>query len=229
MRVSSHVSSLPPARQEIQPGVWLDSRLAVWLAAERVLVVADLHWGYVATHRARGHLLPWWGDDEIEGRLSMLVADYQPAEMIWLGDVVHAAAGADRAERYLRSAVLPITPLAGNHDRRWRGAGATSAVRGRWFLHHGDGAPEIPAAAIEMVGHHHPAVTWNDGAGTHLKLPALVVSRTRIVLPAFSPWASGTNWPPSSRSEEDETIWAVAPSRIFTLPRSRPLPTLAAS
>ncbi len=229
MRVPSHDSSLPPARQEIQPGVWLDSRLAVWLAVERLLVVADLHWGYVAAHRARGHLLPWWGDDEIERRLNALVTDYQPVEMIWLGDVVHAADGAARAERYLRTTAVPVTPLAGNHDRRWRGAGAATASRGRWFLHHGDGQPEIPTGAIELVGHLHPAVTWDDGAGTRLKLPALVASCTRLVLPAFSPWAAGMNWAASSRSEEDETMWAVAPSRIFALPRSRSSRTLAAS
>src|SRR5215218_8471646 len=102
MRVSSPLSLPLPVRTEIQPGIWLDSRLAVWLAAERVLVVADLHWGYAASHRARGNLLPWWGDEEIEQRLDLLIRDYEPAEMLWLGDVVHAAEGSARAERFLR-------------------------------------------------------------------------------------------------------------------------------
>ena len=56
-------------RTEIQPGIWLDARRAVWFAAERLLAVADLHWGYAASHRARGNLLPVWGDDELEARL----------------------------------------------------------------------------------------------------------------------------------------------------------------
>lgn len=203
-----------PVRAEILPDVWLDSRLALWLAKERVLAIADLHWGYAASHRARGNLLPWWGDEEIEQRLDLLVRDYAPAEMIWLGDVVHAAEGGARAEAYLRRSAVRIAPLAGNHDRRWRGAGERSATRGRYFFHHGHLAVDAPAGCIEVLGHHHPAVSWADGAGSRAKLPALVVSESRIVLPAFSPWAAGAAW----SAAPGETLWAVAPTRIFALP-----------
>ena len=221
MRVASHVPSSGPVRTEIQPGVWLDSRLALWLARERLLVVADLHWGYAASHRARGNLLPWWGDEHIETRLHALLVDYSPAEMIWLGDVVHAAEGGARAEAFLRQSRVPVTPLAGNHDRRWRSAGATSTVRGNYFFHHGDTSPVGPTHSIEVIGHHHPAVNWGDGAGSRLKLPALVVSARQLILPAFSPWAAGTPW--RTGGQNDETIWAVAPTRIFALPRSNRL------
>jgi metallophosphoesterase superfamily enzyme len=227
MRVASHSSSPASVRFEVQPGVWLDSRLALWLAQERIVVVADLHWGYVASHRARGHLLPWWGDEEIEQRLHGLLGDYRPREMIWLGDCVHAAEGSARAESFLRQSPVPILALAGNHDRRWRSAGAPSAIRGNYFFHHGDTTPDRPPHSIEVVGHHHPAVSWGDGAGSRLKLPALVVSAQRLVLPAFSPWASGTPW--SRRNDGDETLWAVAPTRIFPLPRNKVLSAADAS
>ena len=72
----------------------------------------------------------------------------------------------------------------------------------------------------------HPAVAWWDGAGSSLKLPAVVVSSERIVLPAFSPWAAGTPWTPAP--EGTETLWAVANTRIFALPRGRAHPKLAA-
>ena len=227
MRVVSHPSSPTPVRIEVQPGVWLDSRLAVWLSNERVLVVADLHWGYAASHRARGNLLPWWGDEEIEQRLRALLIDYHPAEMIWLGDCVHAAEGAARAETFLRQSPVPVTALAGNHDRRWRSAGRLSAQRGNYFFHHGDTSPARPPRCIEVIGHHHPAVSWGDGAGSRLKLPALVVGAQRLVLPAFSPWAAGTPW--STQQEVEETLWAVAPTRIFALPRNNALSPVDAS
>ncbi|MDO8544149.1 MAG: hypothetical protein Q7S40_27220 [Opitutaceae bacterium] len=44
------------SRTEIRPQRWLDSRLALWIAAERLLVLAGLHWGHAARHRARGDL-----------------------------------------------------------------------------------------------------------------------------------------------------------------------------
>jgi metallophosphoesterase superfamily enzyme len=219
MPVVSDSSSTPPVRVEVQPGAWLDSRLALWLASERLLVVADLHWGYVASHRARGNLLPWWGDDEIEQRLRALIADFPVEEMIWLGDVVHAAEGAARAEAFIRTSPVRVTLIAGNHDRRWRSRGEPFVSRGSYFFHHGD-VPRSPATStVEVIGHHHPAVAWGDGAGSRLKLPALIASASRLVLPAFSPWAAGTPW--IATPERSETIWAVSPARIFTLPRAR--------
>jgi uncharacterized protein len=221
MRVAFHDSTSTPVRTEILSGVWLDSRLAVWLPLERLLVVADLHWGYAASHRARGNLLPWWGDEEIEDRLHALLVDYRPAEMIWLGDVVHAAEGGARAEKFLRQSPVPVTALAGNHDRRWRAAGAISTLRGNYFFHHGDTSPVLPSNCIEVIGHHHPAVDWGDGAGSRLKLPALVVSARQLILPAFSPWAAGTPW--RANVETDEVVWAIAPTRIFALSRHNSL------
>lgn len=225
-------------RTEIQPGIWLDSRLALWLAPERLLVMADLHWGYAASHRARGNLLPWWGDDELEQRLDALIADYGPAEMLWLGDIVHAAEGAARVETFLRRAAPPITVLAGNHDRRWPGARQRTATRGRFFFHHGDDpeaaqrirtSPPIVGdlPRLEIVGHHHPAVAWSDGAGTHVKLPALVAGPQRLILPAFSPWAAGTPW--NHRRETNDLLWAIAPKRIFTVPFPAPSRSIVSS
>ena len=218
MRPSLNRTFPPPVRSEIRPGIWLDSRLALWLAAERLLVMADLHWGYAASHRARGNLLPWWGDDQIETRLHALIETYQPAEMLWLGDVVHAAEGGARAEAFVRSSPVPVTLIAGNHDRRWRSAGVKSVIRGNFFFHHGDAAAAVPSECIEVVGHHHPAVSWWDRAGGHVKLPAFIAQERRLVLPAFSPWAAGTPWP--GGPDEDESIWAIAPARIFPLPRA---------
>ena len=209
-----------PARAEVQPGLWLDSRLALWIADARLLVVADLHWGYAASHRARGNLLPVWGDDEIAARLRSLMADYAPAEMLWLGDVVHAAEGAAAAETFLRDAPVPITVLAGNHDRRWRSAGAASAHRGCYFFHHGDTARDVPPDCVEIVGHHHPAVSCGDAAGSHVKVPALVAGPRRLILPAFSPWAAGVAW--NRLAQPNEILWAIGSTRIFPLPRRAP-------
>jgi metallophosphoesterase superfamily enzyme len=208
-------------RTEIQPGLWLDSRLALWIEAEQLLVVADLHWGYSASHRARGNLVPVWGDEEIERRLLGLLRDYRPAEMLWLGDIVHAAEGAAAAERFLRQATIPVTVLAGNHDRRWRGATQLTAARGRYFFHHGDAPRAVPPDSLEIIGHHHPAFNWTDGAGARLKLPALVATPTRLVLPAFSPWAAGTDWAPEWSA--GTTLWAISPSRILSIPAPRRL------
>jgi putative SbcD/Mre11-related phosphoesterase len=213
---------LPTPKIEIAPGLWLDARRALWIAPLRALVVADLHWGYAAAHRAAGNLLPAWGDAEIARRLRALLADYAPRELIWLGDSLHTLAGRGAAEAFLREhadvALLEVTVLAGNHDHRWSRATARTLTRGKFYFHHGDLAAAnnaIADDALEIIGHHHPAATWRDGAGGRVKLPALVASPRRLVLPAFSPWAGGAPW--NARLAADEKLWAIAPRRIFAV------------
>jgi uncharacterized protein len=217
---------------EILPDVWLDGRLALWLARKRLLVVADLHWGYAASHQANGNLLPSWGDAELALRLEGLIQDYRPAEMIWLGDSLHTLAGRVPAEHFLRKNATPVTIVSGNHDRRWKlaltGSQEADGSRGaqdlqealhreQFFLHHGHRPLSVPEGALEITGHHHPAVTWNDGAGGRVKLPALIVSPRRLILPAFSPWAAGSAW--NSMLTADEKLFAIAPKRIFAVSR----------
>jgi metallophosphoesterase superfamily enzyme len=186
----------------------------VWIESARLLIVSDVHWGYAISHRAQGNLLPLWGDDEINQRLQALITDYDPVEMIWLGDSLHTLDGRPAAERFMNDSPVPVTVVRGNHDVAWSlAADCHSVVRGRFFCHHGDAPREVPPGLIEVVGHHHPALVWSDGAGTHLKLPVLVVSEKRLVLPAFSPWAAGSPW----RRAEGETLHAIGTKRIFAV------------
>ncbi|HEX2101173.1 MAG TPA: metallophosphoesterase [Candidatus Synoicihabitans sp.] len=202
-------------RIEVEPGIWLDGRRALWLAASGSLVVADLHWGYAASHRRAGNLLPAWGDETITRTLDALIEDYTPREMIWLGDVVHAAAGRAAAEAYLTRAAAPVVVLKGNHDRSWRGPAQQAIERGGFLLHHGDINQPGGPLRREMIGHLHPCVAYHDGAGASLRLPALAVGAHRWILPAFSPWAAGA--PCRGAGSPGEIVWAIAPRRIFAV------------
>lgn len=204
-------------RAEIQPRVWIDSRRAVFFEALRLLVVSDLHWGYAASHRAQGNLLPEWGDSAIAQTIDALIADYQPAEMLWLGDSLHTLKGRQHAEDFLARLSVPVIIVPGNHDARWSAvSNERRLVRDQFVFHHGDrpiGTRE--PGTIEVIGHHHPAFAWRDGAGGRLKLPALVQSSSRLILPAFSPWAAGTPW--NQRLLADEKLWVVSARRVFAV------------
>ena len=208
--------------------------MALWIERTRLLVVSDLHWGYAASHQANGNLLPSWGDAELSARLDQLVGDYRPAEMIWLGDSLHTLDGRGPAERFLQASPVPITIVSGNHDRRWKVRRPrrpaenpsegddwrelpASLSREGFFFHHGHLPLTVPNGVLEITGHHHPAVAWNDGAGGRVKLPALVASHRRLILPAFSPWAAGSTW--NTLLEHDERLFAIAPKRIFAVSR----------
>jgi DNA ligase-associated metallophosphoesterase len=210
---------LPPheiVQIEIAPGWWLSSERALYLASERTLVVADIHWGYAQSHRQAGNLLPMWGDEEIAFRLNRLISYYQPARMIWLGDSLHTPTAADFAEAFLKQIEpLEVIIISGNHDRSWKKADRKEFHLGSLVFHHGDTSRKLEEGGMEVIGHIHPTISLSDGAGLRLKVHALVQGHRRLILPSFSEWSSGAAW--NNRLEEDEKVWLISSRRIWSL------------
>jgi uncharacterized protein len=205
---------------EIEPGVVLDGCGGVFLTEHRTLVVADLHWGYSVSQRSRGGLFPVVGDLEIASRLDTMLRRHRPERLVWLGDSLHTLAGKRDAESWLDAQTGPGKPtidiLAGNHDHNWKRVSGKSLRLGPWFLHHGDDIAKVPAGCREIIGHFHPAVHHNDGAGTRIHVPALVLEPQRMILPALSPWAAGSPWIP--QPDVQTRLWIVTPNAVFELP-----------
>jgi metallophosphoesterase superfamily enzyme len=204
---------------EIRPGWNLSSERSLYFAAERTLVVADIHWGYADSHRRIGNLLPMWGNEELARRLNRLIEHYRPARMIWLGDSLHTRAAAPLAEQFLATLppALETIVLEGNHDRGWPRANGYEYRLGEYRLHHGDRALASEPGTIEVIGHLHPAMSWSDGAGLRLKVPALVEGPGRVILPSFSDWAAGVSW--NGRLEEGEQLWLISSRKIWAAAR----------
>jgi DNA ligase-associated metallophosphoesterase len=194
--------------------VLLDARLALFHEREKWLAVADVHFGYELSQRAAGNLFPFWGMESSSARLFSLLEDYRPERLIILGDLVHDRAAAREAQRLVQSArdFCEVIVIAGNHDRQ---VAATIEFVDSWetkrfHFHHGHCAIK-KSKRIQIIGHHHPAGTLRDGAGLHLKLPAFIQQSNCWIMPAFSPWSSGTPWSDDGESK----IWLCSPQRIL--------------
>ena len=204
-----------PAHQVIvAPSVFLDGRLALFHRKERWLAVADLHFGYELSQRAAGRLVPLWGMTSIEDRLKELLEEYQPRQLIIVGDLVHDKASAKAAGELLARLRerCEVIVLAGNHDRH---AARLIEFLPRWetpefIFQHGDCAPE-ESDRHQIIGHHHPAASITDGAGLRLKFPAFIQQASCWILPAFSPWAGGVAWKDDGQSR----IWLCTPRRVL--------------
>lgn len=207
-----------PSRVFVADDVVLDGRLAVFHQEQRWLAVADLHFGYELSQRAAGRLVPLWGMSSIEDRLNALLRDYAPRQLVLLGDLVHDAASAPELRTLIDRLAHKCEPilLAGNHDRRLARA---IPMRNSWqtdgfYFHHGDCNTEADGR-MQVIGHHHPTGTIRDGAGLRLKLPAFVQQGSCWILPAFSPWAAGVDWP----ADEESDVWLCTPQRILRAPK----------
>jgi uncharacterized protein len=229
--------SFSQAQALIAESVLLDSRLALFHERENWLAVADLHFGFELSQRAAGRLVPLWGMESIESRLRELLQDYRPATLILLGDLVHDKSAAceffSLVTRLREHCDLVL--LAGNHDAQikhqtsLRAEGSTSRrakprhfdvnlrdsfATDRFEFHHGD-CERKQNDRIQIIGHFHPAAILHDGAGLRLKFPALVQESRCWILPAFSPWALGTEW----IEREESQIWLCTPQRILLVDR----------
>ena len=200
----------------IAPNVLLDGRLALFHETEGWMAVADLHFGYELSQRAAGRLMPLWGMASVEDRLVELLVEYQPRQLIIVGDLVHDKASSAAAQGLLARLRerCEVIALAGNHDRH---VARTIKFAPRWetpefVFRHGHCEPE-ESERIHIIGHHHPAASISDGAGLHLKFPAFVQQETRRcwILPAFSPWAGGVVW----EGDDKSRIWLCTPGRIL--------------
>ena len=204
------------ARVFVAPKILLDGRLALFHEVQGWLAVADLHFGYELSQRAAGRLVPLWGMDSIEERLTELLDEYHPRYLIIVGDLVHdrtsTTAAMDLLARLRRR--CEVVTVEGNHDR---GVAKEIEFTTQWetddfVFRHADCQTDNPER-IQIIGHHHPAATIRDGAGLRLKLPAFVQHGRCWILPAFSPWAGGVEW----ESETEVRIWLCTPQRILLL------------
>jgi len=198
--------------------------------------MADLHYGFELTMRRAGGLFPNWGMREIESRLNALIAHYEPDTLILAGDLMdsHGCAGETLALLGAMEKRVPrMICLEGNHERPALLKQRSFQLwhrEGPFLFHHGHAAPKVlgcadavDGAGIQVTGHWHPAVTLNDGAGTKLKLPALMkrgpdpmIPLEHWVLPAFSPWARGGRLSGSpTASRPDQEVWACHARRVF--------------
>ena len=212
------------AQAEVVPGIFLDSRLAIFHGEEKWLALSDLHFGYELSRRAEGGLWPLWGMDSIRERLADLIDTWKPESLILVGDIVDSRATPTEAIEWLgqiRELCPELVLIAGNHDRgevKRHFHFVPHYETGDFFFHHGHEEPGV-TGKIEITGHLHPSTRFSDGAGTSLKLPTftreqLGEGREKWVLPAFSPWAGGHPAEPTDPAHPYHR-WVCGKERVF--------------
>lgn len=172
---------------------------ALWLAAERMLVVADLHLEKGSAYAARGQMLPPYDTRETLDRLETEVAALAPASLVFLGDTFHDRRAEDRlaADDAARLCALAagraLVWVVGNHDadgpRALPGEVADELSLGALLLRH---EPEAGPQAGEVSGHLHPCAKVRSPRGA-VRRRCFVTDGQRLILPAFGAYAGGLN------------------------------------
>lgn len=172
---------------------------AAWLAEERLLVVADLHFEKGSAFAARGVALPPYDTRTTIARLEALVARLKPQTLVALGDSFHdgeaeARMDAEDAARVARlSRGLDWVWIAGNHDpeppQGFGGVVMEELHLGPLIFRH---EPRSAPATGEISGHLHPCAAVRV-RGRRLRRRCFASDGTRMIMPAFGAYAGGLN------------------------------------
>lgn len=209
--------------------VALHSSGALWWPAEKLLLVADAHFGKAVSFRQQGVPVPRGTTSETLHVLSALVAEVAARRVVFLGDFLHSrrahAAGTQAALARWRAdhADLSLTLVRGNHDDRAGDPPAALAIdvvdephpAGVFALcHH----PQPVAGAYALAGHWHPCVRIGGRARDSLRLPCFWFGDERArpvgVLPAFGAF---TGMHPIDR-EAGDRVFVLADDAVREVP-----------
>jgi uncharacterized protein len=157
---------------------------------QRVLVIADLHFGIESDFARHGVHIPSQGSERVE-RAIACIEEAEPDLLILLGDVKHSIPITSRQEyRELPKMLsafrerVPIKVVPGNHDgglEQFLQNGELlptkgAVVDGIGYLHgHALPAPELLGRLI-ILGHLHPMVALQDEVGCALRGSAYLYS-----------------------------------------------------
>jgi DNA ligase-associated metallophosphoesterase len=192
--------------------VLLPQKAVVW-PREKLLAIADIHFGKAAAFRSFGIPVPRGTTSENLDALDALIDATGADHVLFLGDFLHAraahAAGTQAAMLAWRQrrCELTLTLVRGNHDKH---AGDPAQALGidlvdePWtvgpfaFCHH----PDLAADEYILAGHVHPAFVLATRFDA-LRLPCFVVGPRRMILPSFGAFTGGY----TVRAEEGERIF----------------------
>ena len=194
---------------------------AVWWAARRTLVVADMHLGKAATFRAAGIPVPESVTVFDLDRLSRLLREFAARRLLVLGDLLHAPAGMtpdvlDRVTEW-RAAHrgVEIVLIRGNHDRR------VGRMPREWEIDAVEGPLVERGVALAhepfpirgkhvLAGHIHPGVRLRDAHAGSLHAPCFWFAPRIAVLPAFGSFTGCATVRPGPR----DRVYAAGPGCV---------------
>ena len=201
---------------------------AAFLESERTLLVADVHLGKAQTFRRLGVPVPEATTEGTLARLTQALAATGAAQVVVLGDLLHAALGSRSPGRdgaAVRRAVAA-----------WRQAHAALRivlVRGNHDAHAGDPPPEWGIEVVDepwplgplalrhapragddgryvLAGHLHPAVHLAGRGPGRLRLPCFHFGAAVGVLPAFGEFTGSAG----VRAAPGERVFAIADDEV---------------
>ncbi len=234
-------------KEKILPGgMVLSQDHSLFLRDARTLVISDPHIGYEASMRAEGVAIPDFQMDEIMSNLERTLEHFSPQTLVINGDIKHEFGrnlGQEwdevmRLVQLTNDKGVELKLVRGNHDNflktiigRMDIELADYYLIGKILITHGHKKIEpadidnsdggSPEGRMRIFGHEHPVLRLRDEIGARITMPCFLYDESNkfIILPAFSPLASGTNVIAPTRNFMIEELRSmdISGARIFAI------------
>ena len=194
---------------EVLPGVTITNDRCLILADGPTAVIGDLHLGYESALESEGMFIPRTNTESVRDSLNRIIDKYEPARIVLLGDIKHDFRRSSYQSREdVRNIVKLVDEAAetvvikGNHDNFLQTILSDTGVNTLDYfdimgfrLEHGHIDSGVRPV---IIGHEHPSVRIPGELSGYIKLQCYVVAEREgvIVIPPFSPFASGNDLNP---------------------------------
>jgi DNA ligase-associated metallophosphoesterase len=194
----ANIKSIIFAKQQFT----LDAGGILYWPQQETLIVSDLHLEKGSYFAARNQLIPIYDTAHTLERLAQLVLQYQPRRVICLGDNFHDGKALARMQEddlsqlnNLCSQVSEWVWVIGNHEQKHGLSFLTEhmqfaadyALENIYLTH--EFAENLP---FQIGGHFHPKISIKVKQNS-ISGKCFVVSRNKIILPAFGSYTGGMN------------------------------------
>ena len=184
----------------------------IYWRKEKILFVADPHFGKAATFRKVGIPVSESSTEDDCNRLLQMLESTGAEKLVFLGDFLHARLGKTDAVRTLlfhwreMCANVEILLVRGNHDLQSGDPWSELKIKclaeplpmKKWDCRH---HPLNKAKAPYLAGHIHPGFSLKGKIGSNIRSSCFWVRTTSIVLPAFGSFTGLKNIRPESADQ----------------------------
>lgn len=202
--------------------LYLHPYKAIYWERKSVLLIADLHLGKVKHFRKAGIAVPSDASNVNWDKLHSLLLDYQPNQVIFLGDLFHSTY--NQAWEDLRHFIqqylnVRFTLVLGNHDilpkelyeSTQLSVETTLSMSPFVFTHE-----PLEAAhpnLYNLAGHIHPSVQLIGHGKQSMRLPCFFMGKNGGILPAFGAFTGMATITPKT----SDSVYVVAEDQVIEM------------
>lgn len=230
------MSAVPDMRREQCPAIGIGRLEAVphasgalYLPAERTLLMSDLHLEKASSYAQRGVFLPPYDTRATLAAAAAAIAAFNPRRVISMGDSFHDRHGSQRLDDIDLASLAALQTgrdwlwLTGNHDpeaaQDLGGDMADDCTIAGIILRH---EPSQRIANFEISGHLHPAAKIRL-RGKSLRRRCFICDGTRLIMPAMGALTGGLNVCDraiQSLFVQGADVWMLGEGRVFNVSRA---------